>query len=474
MYAEEFFVPSAAYPTIQSAAAAAEASDEPNFINITETLIVGDVITINVAIAEDNPLVIRPGPGLSRARIIGTDGSEPVFRIESSHVTLQDLDILRNAKTLTNLVELWGSHEIVQRCRLGSIWPELGVSGHSVLYIYTARETVVRNCICFAVKPGTFDYGIRSVVDTALGDQSLFLYNNDVADYAVGGIFLQGTGDRSLYLLRNNVLANHPSLVPPPHAFVSSVHTDVEVESSHNSAVAAAASVELENEPAQPIAGTDQNFLLIEQPPVTAFVRTVWIPEPDHANPDFYRLFDGGPLHNGDPARGADVNDVPPPHLREREVLDDIEGDPRPSGRTPHIDRGADQIEVDLYAADWVTIDGGGGVSTGGEYSLSGTIGQPDAGVMSGGKFSLIGGFWGVALARPELPPPVLRIRRSGNAVIVSWPNPSTGFQLQMTSSLTPLAGWINVSQTPVVVDGESHVIIPDPVEARFYRLRKP
>ena len=32
------------------------------------------------------------------------------------------------------------------------------------------------------------------------------------------------------------------------------------------------------------------------------------------------------------------------------------------------------------YSIDWFTIDGGGGTSTGGVYSLSGTIGQPDAG----------------------------------------------------------------------------------------------
>jgi len=41
------------------------------------------------------------------------------------------------------------------------------------------------------------------------------------------------------------------------------------------------------------------------------------------------------------------------------------------------------------------TIDGGGVMqSTGGEFELSGTIGQPDAGVLSGGDFQLTGGFW--------------------------------------------------------------------------------
>lgn len=42
----------------------------------------------------------------------------------------------------------------------------------------------------------------------------------------------------------------------------------------------------------------------------------------------------------------------------------------------------------------WNTIDGGGGSSAGGSFTLSGTIGQPDAGVMSGGNFELLAGFW--------------------------------------------------------------------------------
>lgn len=41
------------------------------------------------------------------------------------------------------------------------------------------------------------------------------------------------------------------------------------------------------------------------------------------------------------------------------------------------------------------TIDGGGGGSTGGVFSLTTTIGQPDASnTMSGGAFALTGGFW--------------------------------------------------------------------------------
>ena len=53
------------------------------------------------------------------------------------------------------------------------------------------------------------------------------------------------------------------------------------------------------------------------------------------------------------------------------------------------------------YDLTWSTVDGGGGaLSAGGGYSLGGTAGQPDAGVLNGGGYTLGGGFWkGGALA---------------------------------------------------------------------------
>ena len=46
------------------------------------------------------------------------------------------------------------------------------------------------------------------------------------------------------------------------------------------------------------------------------------------------------------------------------------------------------------YQIDWYTIDGGGGTSNGGPYTLTGTIGQPDADWCVGGLYELLGGFW--------------------------------------------------------------------------------
>ena len=47
------------------------------------------------------------------------------------------------------------------------------------------------------------------------------------------------------------------------------------------------------------------------------------------------------------------------------------------------------------YELSWWTVDGGGQMySIGGGYQLGGTIGQPDAGVLTGGGYTLGGGFW--------------------------------------------------------------------------------
>ena len=52
------------------------------------------------------------------------------------------------------------------------------------------------------------------------------------------------------------------------------------------------------------------------------------------------------------------------------------------------------------YDLAWNTIDGGGYTcSEGGGYALGGTAGQPDAGALSGGGYTLAGGFWGGSTA---------------------------------------------------------------------------
>ncbi len=126
------------------------------------------------------------------------------------------------------------------------------------------------------------------------------------------------------------------------------------------------------------------------------------------------------------------------------------------------------------YSIDWLTIDGGsGGTSTGGVFSVSGTIGQPDAGTMSGGNFTIDGGFWGIIAAVQTSGAPLLSVARSGNNVIVSWPVPSIGCVLQENPILAA-SNWTNVSASPATNGLNLEVVVPAPVGNQFYRLRHP
>ena len=125
------------------------------------------------------------------------------------------------------------------------------------------------------------------------------------------------------------------------------------------------------------------------------------------------------------------------------------------------------------YSIDWSTVDGGGGTSTGGVYSVSGTIGQPDAAAMSGGTYTLHGGFWGLIAAIQPPGAPLLTITHTAtNTVILSWPSSATGFTLQTNISLT--AGtWGNSATTPSDDGSNKFIIVNPPVGNRFFRLIK-
>lgn len=127
------------------------------------------------------------------------------------------------------------------------------------------------------------------------------------------------------------------------------------------------------------------------------------------------------------------------------------------------------------FAIDWHTIDGGGGTSAGGSFSLNGTIGQPDASAqpMTGGNFSLAGGFWSLfAVQNPDAP--LLTILRiSATSARVSWPSPSTGFMLQQNSDLKT-TNWVNTPQAVTDNGANKFITVSPPTGTRFYRLIKP
>ncbi len=123
------------------------------------------------------------------------------------------------------------------------------------------------------------------------------------------------------------------------------------------------------------------------------------------------------------------------------------------------------------YSIDWYSVDGGGSTSTGGVYSVSGTIGQPDAGVMSGGNFTLQGGFWSIISAVQTPGAPLLRILlTTSNSVVVAWPVSTPNYVLQQNVDIGT-TNWTS-TPSPVVVGNENQLLVIPPAGNRFYRLK--
>jgi hypothetical protein len=122
------------------------------------------------------------------------------------------------------------------------------------------------------------------------------------------------------------------------------------------------------------------------------------------------------------------------------------------------------------YSIDWFKVSGGGGTSANGQFSLSGTIGQYDAGgPMTNGQYSVIGGFWVLPQAVQVTGAPTLVIvpGAPGSATI-SWAPNTPGFVLQEVSSLAS-ANWTNSPS-----GSANPVTVPAIAPAKFYRLLKP
>ncbi len=127
------------------------------------------------------------------------------------------------------------------------------------------------------------------------------------------------------------------------------------------------------------------------------------------------------------------------------------------------------------YSIDWHSINGGSGAGTGGVYSVTGSIGQHDAGLtMSGGNYSVTGGFWSL-LATVQTPEaPALKILQTAtNTVVVYWTSPSTDYSLQQNSDLTS-TGWTTPAESVADNGTNRFILVTPPTGRRFYRLTKP
>src|SRR5262245_24563155 len=101
-------------------------------------------------------------------------------------------------------------------------------------------------------------------------------------------------------------------------------------------------------------------------------------------------------------------------------------------------------LHAQNYSIDWFKI-AGGGTSSGGVYSISGTIGQHDAGgPMTGGNYSITGGFWAlVSVVQTPGAPTLIIVPATPGYATISWSPNTPGFVLQESSSLSP-ANWTN------------------------------
>jgi hypothetical protein len=125
------------------------------------------------------------------------------------------------------------------------------------------------------------------------------------------------------------------------------------------------------------------------------------------------------------------------------------------------------------FDLSWSTVDGGGGASAGGQFALTGTIGQPDAGgaTLTGGQFNLTGGFWSFLGIAQTPGAPLLKIKLIGANAVLSWPLNTSEFLLQETPSLSAPA-WTLTPQAVVDTATEHTVTVPAAGLTKCFRLK--
>jgi hypothetical protein len=131
-------------------------------------------------------------------------------------------------------------------------------------------------------------------------------------------------------------------------------------------------------------------------------------------------------------------------------------------------------LSAQQYSVNWHKVSGGGGPSSNGSVAINGTIGQHDAGgPMSGGSYSVTGGFWALYAMQTAGAPYLSITNTHTNAVMVYWPYPSAGWDLQVNTNLAS-TNWTTPPQT---VDNNgviNYIIVTPPTGNRFYRLHNP
>ena len=126
------------------------------------------------------------------------------------------------------------------------------------------------------------------------------------------------------------------------------------------------------------------------------------------------------------------------------------------------------------YECSWYTVNGGGAMfSAGGNFELNGTIGQPDTGVSTGGRYTFAAGFWAVVQVVQVAGFPQLKIVKQGqDSAVLSWEDADDSFTLQESGTLRA-ADWL-ASVRVATADGSARSVILADINSRiFFRLAK-
>jgi hypothetical protein len=129
------------------------------------------------------------------------------------------------------------------------------------------------------------------------------------------------------------------------------------------------------------------------------------------------------------------------------------------------------------FTIDGYRVAGGRGASSGGAFTVISSIGQPVAGAMNGGAYSLLGGFRSIVATVPTAVAPTLGVLLTNGVVTVFWPPTAEGWILEEARAVesAPATG----SWSPVLPPYSSnathaYISVPAPSGTAFYRLIRP
>ena len=92
---------------------------------------------------------------------------------------------------------------------------------------------------------------------------------------------------------------------------------------------------------------------------------------------------------------------------------------------------------------------------------------------MSGGNYSVTGGFWALIQVVQTPGAPTIYISHSGNTVTVSWQDVSGWSLIQNGNLTTPVASW-SANNSATLTGGTNYLMLTNPSDNLFFRLKHP